>query len=243
MNPIHCMNCGLAAAQGENFCRRCGSTLVASSHQSHGASLNQPWAPYSAPNPAPTPTAVYPVTPEYGLPQEWKRNIPPQGGGVWRDGKTLILHKNARLPDYCIKCGVPTNGSCMRRKLGWVHPALALLILAGILGLIVYAIVAGVTRKSAMVDISLCPDHIQKHRTAVIASWLVFVAGIVFLVLAIPLESWGSALFGVLLLLASAICAGTWARLVLVKKIDDYYVWLRRIDESFLSLLPAANQQ
>jgi hypothetical protein len=181
-----------------------------------------------------------PAIPEYGLP----RTAPSVGynagfgqeGGVWRDGDTLVLLKTARLPDRCIKCGLPTNGPHLKKKLAWHHPALVLLVLAGVL---IYLIVALIVRKTAVVEISLCEDHIRKHRIAVIGTWLTFLLGIVFMVLAISAESLGTAGFGMLLLFASAIGASTWAKVVQVKKIDDYYIWLRRVDESFLALLPS----
>ncbi len=48
-----------------------------------------------------------------------------QPSGVWRRGNTLIMHKDAPLPDRCIKCNIATNGSYIRRRLSWHHPALA----------------------------------------------------------------------------------------------------------------------
>jgi len=181
-----------------------------------------------------------PVIPEYGLP----RSAPSAGynagfgqeGGVWRDGDTLVMLKTARLPDRCIKCGLPTNGSHLKKKLAWHHPALALLVLAGVF---IYLIVALIVRKTAVVEISLCEEHIRKHRIAVIGTWLVFLLGIVFMILAVSAESLGTAGFGMLLLFASAIGAATWARIVQVKKIDDHYIWLRGVDESFLAPLPS----
>ena len=158
-----------------------------------------------------------------------------EGGGVWRDGDTVVMHKTARLPDYCIKCGVEANGSHLRKKLSWHHPALVLLVLAGLL---IYLIVALIVRKSATVDISLCAEHLRKHRTAVIATWSMFLAGLLFMVLAIAAESGGSAGFGLLLLFASAISSLSWTRVVTVKKIDDHFVWLRGIGENFLAMLP-----
>ena len=186
----------------------------------------------------------YPAVPAYGLPPS-APGLPSHGGGfgreggVWRDGSTLIMHKTARLPDRCINCGVEANGVHLRKNLSWHHPALALLILAGLL---IYVIVALVVRKSARIEISLCEDHLRKHRIAIIATWLIFLAGIAFIALAIAAESGGSALFGLLLLFASAISAATWAKVVKVKKIDDYYVWLRGVDESFLATLPSVNK-
>ena len=230
MSSLRCANCHLEVVPGEAWCRNCGARL-------------------SSRQPVPNPTmsagnqwsgSSIPAIPEYGLP----RTAPSLGynagfgqeGGVWRDGDTLVMLKTARLPDRCIKCVLPTNGSHLKKKLAWHHPALVLLVLAGVL---IYLIVALIVRKTAVVEISLCEDHIRKHRIAVIGTWLTFLLGIVFMVLAISAESLGTAGFGMLLLFASAIGASTWAKVVQVKKIDDYYIWLRRVDESFLALLPS----
>jgi hypothetical protein len=111
-----------------------------------------------------------------------------------------------------------------------------LLVLAGVF---IYLIVALIVRKTATVEISLCEDHVRKHRVAVTVSWMIFLLGIVLMILSISAESLGTAGFGMLLLFASAICAGTWVKVVQVKKIDDNYIWLRGVDESFLVLLPS----
>jgi hypothetical protein len=237
MASSKCIGCGLVNFQGETKCRRCGSTLSLTSQQEGTAAVRETTRIEHE-------AASYSAVPEYGLPPgAYAQPRSPYGGpfaegGVWRDGKTLIMLKTARLPDYCIRCGVAANGSHLTRRLSWHHPALYLLIFAGLL---IYAIVALIVRKSAKIDISLCQDHVRKHRTAVIAGWLVFLAGIAFIVLAVAKESGGSALFGVLLVFASAISAATWAKVVTVKKIDDYYVWLKGIGESFLARLPSVS--
>ncbi len=236
MDSLTCQNCGLVVSPGEEWCRRCGARLTFSGQLRAGSAID------SIGGTQPRPTS-YPALPDYGLPRGSQAPYTTgftQEGGVWRDGKTLVMHKRARLPDYCIKCGVPANGSHLRKRLSWHHPALALLILVGIL---IYVIVALIVRKSATVDISLCEDHLRKHRTAVIVSWLIFLSGVAFIVLAIVNESGGSASFGILLVIASVISAVTWAKVVTVKKMDDYYVWLRGVDESFLAMLPSLERR
>ena len=239
MSSLRCTNCGLVVSSGEASCRRCGAPLSFAAQPDGGFATGQT-------GPIQNGAKTYSAVPDYGLPRgsqggsSYGPGFTQEGGGIWRDGKTLVMQKVARLPDYCIKCGVPANGAHLRKKLSWHHPALALLVLAGIL---VYLIVALVVRKSAIIDIILCEEHLRRHRTAVIVSWLVFLTGVAFIVLAIAEESGGSALFGLLLLFTSAILAATWAKVVTVKKIDDYYVWLRGIDESFLAMLPSVNKR
>ena len=155
MNSSRCINCGLVNSQGEATCRRCGSTLT--SHQGGTAAIRETTRIDHE-------TASSSAVPEYGLPpgayappRSPYRGTLAEQGGVWRDGETLIMQKTVRLPDYCIKCGVAANGSHHTRNLSWHHPALYLLILAGLL---IYAIVALIVRKSAKIDISMCQDHI-----------------------------------------------------------------------------------
>jgi len=54
---------------------------------------------------------------------------PPSMAGVWRDNKTLVMTKDALLPDQCVKCNAPAHGFKLKRKLTWHHPALYLIIL------------------------------------------------------------------------------------------------------------------
>lgn len=233
MSSLTCTQCGFVLSTGDVSCRRCGARLP-SNAQSGGAPENE----------RPVPPPSDPSVPAYGLPRTSRGPAGygaslAQNAGVWRDGNTLVMDKRATLPDYCVKCGIPANGSRLRKRLSWHHPALALLILVGVL---IYVIVALIVRKSAVVEISLCEDHLRRHRTAAIVTWLVFLVGMGFIVLAIAKESGGSALFGIFLVFVSAILAMTWAKVVNVKKIDDYYVWLRGINESFLVMLPSLNK-
>jgi hypothetical protein len=208
--------------QGDSWCRRCGTRLPEVPQIEHVQ---------SAP-----PAAGYSLVPEYGLPQQGQPYA--QGEGVWREDKMLVMQRTARLPEYCIKCGAPLDRPMLPRTLRWQHPALALLLLAGLPGLILYFIIALIVRKTARVDIGICEEHAGKRRTAILVSWLIFLLSLAFFALAIVQESGGSALFGVLLLLMSLIYAIGWAKLVRVKKIDEHYVCLKGIDETFLSMFP-----
>ena len=227
MNSSRCTNCGLVNSPGEATCRRCGAALARQ--------------PAGSDDIRDTPASNSAI-PEYGLgPDAYAPPRLPYGmvadQGVWRDGAILIMLKTARLPDYCVKCGAAANGSHLIRNLSWHHPALYLLIFAGLL---IYAIVALIVRKSAKIDISICADHIRKHRTTVAVGWSIFLAGVAFIVFGIAQDSGGSALFGIALVFAGAVYS-TFVKVVKVKKIDDHYVWLRGIDENFLSRLPVVH--
>lgn len=62
--------------------------------------------------------------------------------GLWRDKNMLVMHKNALLPNLCVKTGVPVTEQGIKRKFSWHNPMLALLILLNVLIYLIAAIVA-----------------------------------------------------------------------------------------------------
>ena len=162
--------------------------------------------------------------------------MPLATGGVWRDGKILVMHKQAVLPDRCVKCNAPANGDRLRRSLSWHYPAIYLVILAGLL---IYVIVALCVRKRAKIDVGICQAHRSRRRRGILAAWLVCLAGVIAifvgsiratLVVLIPVGS--------LMLLASLIMGVVISSIVSTKKIDDNYVWLKGVNYEYLAQLP-----
>lgn len=96
-------------------------------------------------------------------------------GGVWRDGKLLVMHKQAVLPDRCVKCNQPAGGRRRKRSLSWHHPGYFLLVLASVL---VYVIMALVVRQTAKIEIGMCEIHRRKRWQAIATSWLLVLIGI-----------------------------------------------------------------
>jgi len=121
------------------------------------------------------------------------------------------------------------------KTLYWHHPALALLILAGLL---IYAIVAIVVRKSAKVSLGFCELHKSRRTKMLIAGWLLFATALAAFIVALGEESGGAALGGVALLLAAVVVFLLAARFIQVKKIDDHYVWLKGVDPAYLDQIP-----
>ena len=161
---------------------------------------------------------------------------PPPQAGVWQEGKTLIMDKNAFLPDYCVKCNVPANGLRLRKKLKWHHPLLYLLIIPGVL---IYAIVATFLSQQATVEFGICADHKRRRRIV----WSIGVALLItelimpFAALAGDLD--GSIVgIGFLLLLVGIVWLVLASSFVTVKKMDERFVWMTGINQSFLSHFP-----
>jgi hypothetical protein len=157
---------------------------------------------------------------------------------VWRDGNVLVTLVDAEMPHRCIKCNEPADEPTKKRKVYWHHWALYLLILINAL---IYAIVALVVRKKALVSAGLCTQHKKRHRNALIFGWTGTLAGIVLM--SHGLGTGGSAggtetLVGILLVLVSIIAGMIFARVVYAKKIDKTYVRLKGCGTDFLDSLP-----
>lgn len=172
---------------------------------------------------------------------------PPQAasGGLWRQGKLLVLHKNAPLPDVCLKSNQPATRR-LKRNLSWHHPAIALSILAGVL---IYIILAVVLTKRATIYMALTDEWfgIRRKRIAialgiVLLSVAVGVGAIAMAAGAERGEGGGLicfAFFAAMVLFFAGIIYGNYAaRLVRPACITDQYVYLVGVHPDFLAKLP-----
>ena len=153
---------------------------------------------------------------------------------IWRDKSTLVMTKQAFLPNRCVKCNEPT-GERLKRKLTWHHPAIYLSILVSIL---VYAVLAMVLRKTATVDIGFCEDHRDVRRRNLAITWALGILGFLCFPLAGILEDPTPAGIGGLLLLVCAIYGITTLRVVIPSKIDEHFVWIKGISPEYLQEFP-----
>jgi hypothetical protein len=159
---------------------------------------------------------------------------------IFQKNGVLIVHKNAQLPDRCIKSNEPTQ-SRLKRKLYWHHPALYLLILLHIL---VYIVVALIVRKSAVLWIPLEDRFKQARIRNIFIAWLLFFLGMGSLITGIIVSSSQNPMSGIffllcpVLILAGALVGIFGCRVVYPKKIEGDYVWLKGVSPDFLSELP-----
>lgn len=212
-SSLKCAQCGLVNFANETTCKRCHAPLASNvtgviSSTPQGIVLEDGY--------------VLPPPPSLGL------------AGVWRDKSTLVMTKDALLPDRCVKCNVPTTGR-LKRKLSWHHPAIYLIILVALL---IYFIVAMVVRKTATLEIGLCDEHRARRRRNILITWALFVVGIIGFILAIAMEDGNYLLFGAVALLAALILGIVAVRIVTPAKIDNNFVWLRGINKEYLDELP-----
>jgi hypothetical protein len=147
------------------------------------------------------------------------------------------MHKQAELPDRCVRCNAPANGDRLRRNLSWHPPAWYLLVLVS---LWIYIIVALCIRHKATIHVGICVDHRAKRRNGIIAAWVVFLAGVIAIVIGANNESLvGLIALGPLMILASLIMGLVFSNIVTPKKIDPNYVWLKKVNPEYLAQFPS----
>lgn len=78
------------------------------------------------------------------------------------------------LPPRCMRCGRETE-EYMAKNFVWSHPALILLVLLGLIGVVLMIILRAVTAKRVTVDVPVCPRHrhLGALNTAVVALILI----------------------------------------------------------------------
>jgi len=205
-----CAECGLVNFASSANCKRCGAA------QSTAGVPAQP-----------TPAGIV-LEDGYVLP-------PPPSGGVWRDNSTLVMVKEAPLPDRCVKCNAPANGVRLRRRLAWHSPVLYLLIFVAVL---IYAILAAVLSKRATIYIGLCAEHVQGRRKKIAVGWILLAGGLISIVVGFAYEYPIIGLLGFAVFLFALVWLIMVSRVVTPKKIDDRLVWLNGINSAYLSQLP-----
>jgi hypothetical protein len=155
--------------------------------------------------------------------------------GVWRDKSILIMTKDALLPNRCVKCNEPTDGSYLKRKLTWHHPAFYLLLFVAF---VIYLIVALVVRQTATVGVGLCDRHREKRKRNILITWSLVSLGVGAFVLALLANDGLYALLGGLLLLGGTVYGIITIRIVGPSKIDHTSVWLTGVNKDYLNELP-----
>ncbi|MFO0817392.1 MAG: hypothetical protein U1A77_05590 [Pirellulales bacterium] len=161
-------------------------------------------------------------------------------GGVWRQGKILVMHRSAVLPPRCVKTNAPADGR-LKRKLFWHHQAIYLALLVNV---IVYAVLASILGQRATIEIGLSEAGFAKRRRVMWIAWLGVLASIAMFCISVSLD-WetvaaapfllGGAVFGFLGFLIYGLIA---ARLVHVQKMDAHYIWLKGVHPEYLDMLP-----
>jgi hypothetical protein len=161
--------------------------------------------------------------------------IPADSGGAWRDGKLLILTREAALPNRCVRCNEPSQEPTKSRRVYWHSPWLYLLILANIL---IYALVALIVRKKAVVAPGLCSEHKKRRRIGIGIAWALLIAGFALMFTGIPTAKGAAVIGGLLLIMVALLVSANVSRIVRANRIDAQYVRLKGCGPAFLDSMP-----
>lgn len=82
---------------------------------------------------------------------------------AYQKGDTLVIPipGNITLPPRCVKCADPASEPRLHKTFYWHHPAVYLLLISPI----IYAVVALIVRKTAIVFVPLCEAHKSERKS------------------------------------------------------------------------------
>ena len=150
----------------------------------------------------------------------------------------LVTRSETAMPDRCVKCNAPANGFRLKRQLYWHHPGIYVLVVISIL---IYAIVALIVRKKAVLHIGLCTAHRTQRKWTIASCWLGALLGLVASGAGIGGAGWAVGLAGVVVLFVALIVGAVRGTVVSAAKIDKGIVRVKGVCPGFLASLPEWN--
>src|SRR3954471_1501480 len=162
-------------------------------------------------------------------------SVPSLAPSATREGKVLVVPRGAAFPANCVKCGEPAERP-WRKKFYWHNPLLYLLILFP--GLLIYAIIALVVRKSIELAVPLCDVHHAERKRYMMVGTILLLACIpagVFVEMETHIFDGSGFLVGFLMFIAGCVFL---ARMnpIRPKKIDEAGAEFTGAGEEFLRL-------
>ena len=161
-------------------------------------------------------------------------------GGIYRHGKEVVVHKNAMMPERCVKCneqlsGYNSGGGFVRQKYRWHNP----LVYIALISPLIYIIIAAVLSQNATVDVPLCQKHLD-YKNSTGNKLLISGVGSIFAIFLFG--SLGYAGLAFLIFFAAIIglpLAYTYLYKPLqISKIENDYVYLKGVSDEFIDQLP-----
>lgn len=190
--------------------------------------------PLPPPNPYAAPRANLSFSGPPPVPQQ--QMAVPQG--LWRSGDDLVFFKGYPLPGRCLACNRETSYR-WKKTFTWVPSWVQLTI---ILSIPVYLAVYYSTRKQADLAIPLCQEHEGKRKKNTILSWALVLGGLMLMVGCIAAADTPRLLLAIFLLGLASLVTGAIlsvnGNVVRLVKIDNYYVWLKKVSPEFIATLP-----
>lgn len=167
----------------------------------------------------------------------------PYETAIFRDGRLLVIHESAILPDTCILTNEPAEGYRFRKNVAWHPPLLILLIF---INLLIFLIVALIVQKRAKLSIPITKEvHFRSWIFFAIA-WLLALAGLPMFIAGIanvgrfdpPFWAGPAAAAGLPMFLIGCMLGITKGTILKVRKIKDKFVWIKGVHRDYLAKLP-----
>jgi len=231
MSDTTCPKCGYPRPEGAVDCPSCGIVYA-----KYGAT--PPPLPVAPPLPAaPGSGGFNPYAPPSAeLVATYGGVYAGTGAGVWQRDGLLVMEKTAPLPARCLRCNRPVSRT-LRAKLSWHPPAIYFVLLAHVLA---YLVVALIVRKRAEVEVPMCDEHLAARKRNLILGWGTVAFSVLLAGWAIQAENGVGCVVVSVLLLAGLVVAVLAANVVPPKRIDDRFVWLKKVSPDYLAVLPPA---
>lgn len=156
---------------------------------------------------------------------------------AWQENGIVVMPRvGGWLPRRCVQCNAPATSNLIK-TLYWHPQALYLLIFFP--GLLIYAIVAAIVRKSAVVDFGLCEEHRRRRRLGMIIGWGGGSLSMLLLFVGTGMDEGAVAVVGGVALLATMIAGSVLVRIATTTKIDATEVRFK-VGKPFVDALPYA---
>ena len=158
-------------------------------------------------------------------------------GSYWRDGKRLILRRDAQMPPRCVKCNDDAARPLRDKKLYWHYPGWYVLLL---IHPFVYLIGALIVRKRAKVAYGLCGRHLRRFRLGSAAGWLSLIVAIaaIFTMIADDGDHLPAAIVSCVSFLSAIVCAMVFGRTIHARRIDENEIQIGGCSKPFLDSAP-----
>ena len=229
-----CPNCGATYHLTAQYLAQYGGQMTTCTNCQRNYTLPTSAALGAAPA-GPPPVPVMSTTPvlSYSSPQMASQNV----GGVWRERKVLVAANGASLPPCCIKCNEPVDEPMTRKTFYWHPPAVYFGLL---MGLLPYAILALVLRKSGTIHLGLCKKHKSRRLWNILGGVGASVLSVVVFIIAGQTNTPELIAVGIIMLIGGLVWAIVASRMLTPTRIDGTTLWLRGACTKMLDTLPGA---
>ncbi|MFM7163133.1 MAG: hypothetical protein ACKO3P_22510 [Planctomycetaceae bacterium] len=161
--------------------------------------------------------------------------------GIWREGRLLVMRKDAELPYRCIKTNTPAD-VWLKRDLSWAPWwVLVMLALSLPIGLVCYLIVG----KRAKIRIGLCEQRRAARIRAICVAWGLVLLGVGLLFYGFasangvpPSPLWWLVAAGVLTIWTGIIVGMSLPGVIVARRISENYIWLKGVHPDYLAEFP-----